>query len=178
MLAQYEILERRFLFKRSVFPSKWGRGIGERFSLAGDYSGYPVSLYDHYVKNESGKIVWTSLSLEMLFAGELEIILEPIDGEVSARFDWKEGLIAMESDLERFRLWSNVEEMGALLVDDLLRERLGDFSGKGSFRLSKGFFEYRESGRMLDEAARVRFQNALIILAGLGDRVAELEGPT
>lgn len=175
MLAQYEILERRFQFKRTVFPSKWGKGVGERFSLSGRYGGYPISLYDHYHEGESGKVVWTSLSLEMLFAGELEILLEAVDGDVLARFDRKVGLKAIEPSSESFALYANDEKIGEQLLEESLQQRLSDFQGKGSFRLSKGFFEYRESGLMLDGAARIRFQNALLILAELGDRVAGLD---
>ena len=48
MLAQYEIMEKRFRLQRKIYPSKWGKGIGERYVLSGDFHGYPISLYDHY----------------------------------------------------------------------------------------------------------------------------------
>ena len=177
MLAQYEIFEKRFQFKRSVFPSKWGSGIGERFSLSGSYGGYPVSLYDHYREGESGKTLWTSLSFEMLFAGELEVLLDSINGDELARFDRKPELVKSEVATGAFLIYSDLQGIGDRLLNDSLRSRFDEFQGKGSFRLSKGFFEYRESGRILDESARVRFQAALMILAELGDRVAELNRP-
>ena len=177
MLIQYEILEKRFQLKRSVFSSKWGSGIGERFSLSGAYGGYPVSLYDHYHESKSGKTLWTSLSLEMLFAGELENVLEAVDGDEQARFDRKAEFVTGESPIESFAIYSDNQTIGDQLLNESLRRRLAEFQGNGSFRLSKGFFEYRESGRILDEAARIRFQAALMILVELGDRVAELNRP-
>lgn len=176
MLAQYEILERRFQFKRTVYTSKWGGGIGERHSLSGSFSGYPVSLYDHYREGESGKVVWTTLAMEMLYAGEREIVLEAVDGDELARFERKAEMAAVDSALEGFALYADVEDLGERLIDESLQERINRFRGTGSFRLSKGFFEYRETGRILDEAARIRFQEALTVLAELGDRVAELVG--
>ncbi len=177
MLVQYEILERRFQLKRSAFSSKWGSGIGERFSLSGAYGGYPVSLYDHYHESKSGKTLWTSLSLEMLFAGELEILLEATDGDEQARFDRKAEFVKTESPIASYVIYSDSQAIGDRLLNESLRSRLEEFQGKGSFRLSKGFFEYRESGRILEDATRIRFQSALMILAELGDSVAELNRP-
>ena len=69
MLAQYEIMEKRFRLQRKIDPSKCGKGIGERYALSGDFHGYPISLYDHYRGSGQSKETWTSLTLEMFLRG-------------------------------------------------------------------------------------------------------------
>lgn len=173
MLAQYEILEKRFRLKRKTYPSKWGKGIGERHTLSGEYHGYPVSLYDHYRESGKGKERWTSLSLEMLFAGELEMCLEPHEGDAAARFPKRDSLSRVDCELKEYSLYSDSETLAKKLFDSPTCERVSECKFAGSFRLSKGFFEYRESGLMVDDAMRLRFQDALRLLADLGDRLAE-----
>lgn len=174
MLAQYEILEKRFRLQLKTYPSKWGKGIGERYSLSGDFHGYPVNLYDHYRGSGRSRETWTTLTLEMLFAGELEIRLEPVDGDRAARFPRSDSLIKMDCELANFEIYTDKEAIGKSLLDGPTSERIGQFQGSGSFRLSKGFFEYRESGQMGNEAMRIRFQEALRLLADLGDRLSEI----
>tara|TARA_B100000902_G_scaffold353706_1_gene365374 strand:- start:418 stop:621 length:204 start_codon:yes stop_codon:yes gene_type:complete len=62
-----------------------------------------------------------------------------------------------------------------LLLNKSTCEQITQFKGMGCFRLSKGFFEYRECGKIGDAAMRIRFQEALKIQADLGDRVSELK---
>lgn len=174
MLAQYEILEKRFLLKLKTYPSKWGRGIGERYALSGDFHGYPVSLYDHYRGSGQSKETWTSLTLEMLFVGELEICLEPVNGDSTARFPRTDSLIQIGSEKDDIAVYTDQEVIGKKLLNGPSSERIAQFKGSGSFRLSKGFFEYRESGVMRDEAMRIHFQEALRLLADLGDRLSEI----
>jgi len=178
MLAQYEILEKRFRLKRKTYPSKWGKGIAERHSLSGEFRGYPISLYDHFRGGGKDKEIWTSLTLEMLFAGELEIVLEPHEGDAAARFPTGDSLSLVECELIGYSLYSDSELLAKKLFDLPTCERVSDIEAVGSFRLSKGFFEYRESGLMLDETMRIRFQEALRLLADLGDRLAELTEKT
>ena len=177
MLTQYTALEKRFYFTRKRYPSKWGRGIGDRYSLSGDFQGYPITLYDHFRGEGSAKQVWTSLSLEMLFAGEMEALIEPSIGDDAARFPKGESLEDVGATAGAFSVFSNSVGIGRDLLDAELNERFERFKGRGSFRLSKGFFEYRESGRMIDETKRLAFQDALAILAALGDRLSELQAP-
>lgn len=176
MLDQYHVFEKRFWFQLKVYPSKWGKGIGERYTLYGDYHGFPVTLYDHFHGSGRKKERWTSLSLEMLFAGELEIVLESRNGDVAARFSRSESVVDIGCQAGEFAVFSDSEAIGKSLLDGETGDRIAQFGSPGSFRLSKGFFEYRESGLMLDEKMRIRFQAALGILADLGDRLAELVG--
>jgi hypothetical protein len=53
-------------------------------------------------------------------------------------------------------------------------ERLSATGNGGYFRLSKGFFEYRETGRMETPEKRVRFQDALLAMAELADCLGTL----
>jgi len=85
--------------------------------------------------------------------------------------------VKTESPIASYVIYSDSQAIGDRLLNESLRSRLEEFQGKGSFRLSKGFFEYRESGRILEDATRIRFQSALMILAELGDSVAELNRP-
>lgn len=107
MLAQYEIMEKRFRLQRKIYPSKWGKGIGERYALSGDFHGYPISLYDHYRGSGQSKETWTSLTLEMLFAGELEILLEPVEGDRGACFAIGDSSMRVDAGLENFEVYSN-----------------------------------------------------------------------
>jgi hypothetical protein len=176
MLAQYEILEKRFRLQRKTYPSKWGKGIGERYALSGDFHGYPISLYDHYRGSGQSKETWTSLTLEMLFSGELEIVLERVDGgDLGARFARADSLMRVDAGLENFEVYTNSDTIIESLLNKSTCEQITEFQGMGCFRLSKGFFEYRESGQMGDAAMRIRFQEALRLLADLGDRLSELK---
>ena len=175
MLAQYEIMEKRFRLQRKIYPSKWGKGIGERYALSGDFHGYPISLYDHYRGSGQSKETWTSLALEMLFAGELEILLETVEGDRGARFARGDSLMRVDAGLENFEVYTNSNTIIELLLNKSTCEQITEFKGVGCFRLSKGFFEYRECGQMGDAAMRIRFQEALKILADLGDRLSELK---
>ncbi len=174
MLAQYSTLEKRFGFQRKTVGSLWGAGIGEHVSLSGDYRGYPVSLYDHHRGRGSSRVEWTSLVVETLFSGELELRIE-FSGTMNnasfrelpgGRILWEEGGAA---------LVTNRKEAEEFLLSDPVLGRLRDFAEKelcGAFSLSKGFLEYRETGEMKSDAMRVRFQEALLLLADLADAVS------
>ena len=174
MLQQYEILERRFHLKRKTYKSAWGQGIGERTSLSGEFRGYPLSLYDHSHESDPQKRVWTTLAFEMLFAGELELVLNPTFDENEARYEPSESLITVEPGMDLYAMSSNDPNKAGQFLNGPLIERLAAFSGKGSFRLSKGFLEYREMGRMTDPTMRTRYQEAMLLLADMGDRIEEL----
>lgn len=173
MLSQYGILEKRFRFKRHAFTSKWGAGIGERHSLSGEYRGYAIAIYDHFKGKGSQKRVWTSLTLEATFAGERDFYVESSATEIEARFDSGSGERESCGHAGDFEIWRLGEDTDPGFSDCLKSERLAAFQGLGAFRLSKGFFEYREKGRLVDEAMRMRFQEALLILAEMADRVSE-----
>ncbi len=172
-LKQYAILERRFYLKRQTFRSKWGKGIGERCRLQGDYHGYPIAIYSHFHGSGSGKQEWTSLTMELLFAGDIEFDLAFSRSSSGARF---EKLLPGEPrDLAPgIELVASCESMVEPVMGAVL-ERLAQIAGKselGVFRLAKGFLEYRESGLMLDDAFRIRFQEALLIMGELGDALS------
>jgi len=176
MLSQYGVLEKRFRLKRHAFASKWGAGIGERHSLSGEYRGYPVAIYDHFKGEGSNKRVWTSLTLEATFAGEREFIIESSATDDEARFDIAPGERVSCGEAGDFKIWRSGEDTDPGFLGSLKSDRLAAFRGSGAFRLSKGFFEYREKGRLVDEAMRLRFQEALLILAEMADRVSEYVG--
>jgi len=97
-----------------------------------------------------------------------------VDGDASARFPRSDSLIKLDCEQANFEIYTDQETIGKSLFDGPTIERIGQFQGSGSFRLSKGFFEYRESGQMGNEAMRIRFQEALRLLADLGDRLSEI----
>ena len=176
MLAQYGVLEKRFRLKRHAFTSKWGAGIAERHSLRGEYRGYPIALYDHFLGKGSKKRLWTSLTLEATFAEEREFVIESPSTADEARFRDRTKEVSPSGEAGPFRITSLNGQSDAGFVDALATERLASFEGPGAFRLSKGFFEYRETGLLVDEATRLRFQEALLILAEMADRVSEYVG--
>lgn len=172
-LKQYAVLERRFYLQRQTFRSKWGKGIGERCRLQGDYHGYPIALYSHFHGTGSGKREWTCVTMELLFAGEIEFDIVFSSSDSQARFE--KPLAGEHRELAPgIELVASCEAM----VEPVLRavhERLLQFAIKpelGVFRLSKGFLEYREAGLMIDDACRIRFQEALLIMGETGDALS------
>lgn len=176
MLSQYGVLEKRFRLKRHAFASKWGSGIGERYSLSGEYRGYPIAIYDHFRGSGRKKRIWTSLTMEATFAGEREFLIESPLTEDEARFNGGAKDLILCGEAGPFRIRCSDDNSDAGLAGALGTERLAAFEGPGAFRLSKGFFEYREKGRLVDESMRLRFQEALLILAEMADRVSEYNG--
>lgn len=176
MLAQYGVLEKRFRLERRTFHSKWGKGIGERHRLDGAYRSYPVALYSHFHQEGRRKQEWTSLTMELLFAGEIEFDIVFDQSAPEARFPMPIG----QSELGLsggVRIVSDDADLSKLVAEKPIQDRLarlGASSGVGVFRLSKGFLEYRESGLMLDDKTRERFQDALLISGDLADALSLL----
>lgn len=174
MLAEYEVLEKRFGLERRVTRSKWGKGIGEHCSLSGSYRGYPVSLYSHYHGEGKERTIWTTLAFEAPFAGELEMRIEFPKTSEEARFSpiedgtdvvWGDGAKLLCSDGDLFEI----------LKTEAVADRLAVFAqkwGQGAVLLSKGFLEYRETGWMDREEQRLRFQQAFLLLGDLADAVS------
>lgn len=170
---QYETLEKRFTLKRKITPTKWGSGIGERFTLQGEFRGYPVSIYNHYHKNEGKKQEWTSLVVEMLFAEKLAFDVVFNSSQNAAKFDAMNAEYSIEAG-EGIAYNVNRDNAEGLLSEKLL-ERLAMLEKKqtcGVLRLSKGFLEYREAGVMTSEEMRIRFQDALLLSAELADQIS------
>lgn len=170
---QYDVLEKRFGLTRRVTHSRWGKGIGERFSLDGQSRGYPLSLYDHFSKKENVRHEWTSLVFEALFAGEVEFCIEFPGTQEGSRFssgDWPINDAAQAGvDI------SASESLGKIFLEEGTAKRLEFFAGQpvcGTIRLSKGFLEYRETGLMEDEKTRLRFQEAILLLADVCDSLS------
>ncbi len=173
MLEQYEVLEKRFALSRRVSQSRWGKGIGEHYSLHGESRGYPLSLYSHFLKKGKRRADWTSLVFEALFAEDVEFCIEFRGTEDLARFDnrkdWrsraeKEGAVLNAS-----------EDLASIWADEGVTRRFQFLSKQervGAIRLSKGFLEYREVGFMEDEAQRLRFQEAILLLAMICDALS------
>ena len=176
MLSQYNVLEKRFRLKRHTFTSKWGSGIGERHSLSGDYRGYPIAIYDHFHGKGRSRRAWTSLTLEATFAGEREFVIESLATVDGARFSSGNEAKMKYGDTGAFTIIGLDEDKDTAFADRLASDCLADFNSPGAFRLSKGFFEYRELGLLMDEATRLRFQEALLILADMADGVSEYVG--
>lgn len=173
MLKQYAVLEKRFGLTRRVSPSRWGKGIAERFTLHGDSRGYPLSLYSHFVKKGKERTEWTSLVFEALFAGNVELCIEFTVTDLQARFEPREnwssrlefaGVVVLASE-DLGEVWKN-ERVGKCLA------LMAKHDSLGAIRLSKGFLEYRESGQMEDEARRRRFQEAILLLANICDALS------
>lgn len=174
MLQQYEVLRMRFGLERRVAHSKWGRGIAERYSLSGRYRGYPVSLYEHYHKTDDGRVDWTSLVFEILFVAEFEMRIKFENTQGLAVFPKLEGAgVALEESSFTLEV-SQSRALDSLRASGLV-ERLERFGGRetgGAISLSKGFLEYREVGSMESETMRLRFQEALLLLADLADALS------
>ena len=179
MLQQYEVLEKRFRLTRKRHRSKWGSGIGERFTLEGDYRGYPVSLYDHFHGGGRERIAWTSLVLEVLFAELLELDIVFASSSSEASFGPpREGtrVIFEEGGL---RVWASEAELAEFVLSPEIRDRLLSMAKRscsGVVRLSKGFLEYREKGFIKDDSKRAAYQDALILLADLADQISIFKG--
>ncbi len=109
----------------------------------------------------------------MLFAGERQIAIESENGEAAAKFPGDDSLALLVPSLGAYAIRSDDPSIEGVFQDESVSSRIERFEGRGAFRLSKGFFEYRETGRMLDEAKRIRYQDALMILAAIGDRLSE-----
>lgn len=170
MLKQYQVLESRFGLSRRVAQSRWGKGIGEHHSLNGEHRGYPLSLYSHFVKRDKARADWTSLVFEALFAEDLEFRIEFQGTEPEARFDEQNQIPPFRAH-ELCNL-SSSEDLSPVLRDESVAKRLVFLSSQGScgaIRLSKGFLEYREVGVMETDAQRLRFQEAIMLLASLAD---------
>ncbi len=173
MLRQYEVLEKRFGLSKRVTQSRWGKGIGERCSLHGDSRGYPLSLYDHFVKGEGGKQEWTSLVLEALFAGDIEFLMEFEGTQEGARFD-RPQRFQVKGLYSGATVFSS-DSLKDVFEDEAVVKRLEFLSKQsvcGSVRLNKGFLEYREVGVVVSEVQRLRFQEAILMLATLCDRLS------
>jgi hypothetical protein len=77
----------------------------------------------------------------MLFAGELEILLEPVEGDRGALFAIGDSLMRGDAGLENFEGYTNSNTIIELLLNKSTCEQITQFKGVGCFRLSKGFFE-------------------------------------
>ncbi len=183
MLKQYEVLEKRFQLKRKSYRNKWGSEF--RHNLSGNYKGYSLSLYNHYHGKWNAKQEWTSLSLEVLFAGEACLVIIPLVGDVLAKFAIPKEASRIDfserSSLSNFEVWSNQEALFEKWPDSLSQRFEKslialDGSNAGCFQLSKGFLEYRESGLMVDDEKRARFQEALLLMGEFADHVSIVSG--
>ncbi len=173
MLKQYHVLEKRFGLSRRVSQSRWGKGIGERFSLHGDSRGYPLSLYSHFVKKEKKRTDWTSLVFEALFAEGVEFSIEFKGTEFESKFEEVKSLTC-QIDSETFPGKSS-EDLSKIWNDEAIVKRfqfLSNQATSGAIRLNKGFLEYREVGVMKTEEQRLRFQEAILLLASLCDALS------
>lgn len=173
MLKQYHVLEKRFGLSRRVSQSRWGKGIGERFSLHGESRGYPLSLYSHFLKKEKERTDWTSLVFEALFAEGVEFSIDFKGTQLESKFERCDPLEFVHED-EMFTA-SSSEDLAAIWNDEAVARR-AEFLSKqatvGAIRLSKGFIEYREVGIMDSEEQRLRFQEAILLLAGICDALS------
>ncbi len=173
VLSQYQVLEKRFGFTRRVSQSRWGKGIGERYSLHGESRGYPLSLYSHFLKKDKRRTDWTSLVFEVLFVEDLEFCIEFSGMQKAAAFSSGKDYASVEKR-EKVTL-SATEDLSRVWNDESVAKRLqviGSQATVGAIRLSKGFLEYREIGFMEGEAERLRFQEAILLLASLSDALS------
>ncbi len=173
VLKQYEVLEKRFGFTRRVSQSRWGKGIGEHYSLHGESRGYPLSLYSHFLKKDKRRTDWTSLVFEVLFVEDLEFCIEFSGMQKAAAFSSGKDYASVEKR-EKVTL-SATEDLSRVWNDESVAKRLqviGSQATVGAIRLSKGFLEYREIGFMEGEAERLRFQEAILLLASLSDALS------
>ena len=173
MLEQYAVLEKRFGLTRRVSQSRWGKGIGERYSLYGESRGYPLSLYSHFHKKDRTRTDWTSLTFEALFAGEIEVRIEFKGTEPGARFSRREDRGA-SAEVAGAKVFAS-EDLAAIWKDQRVSARLASLAKQecpGAIRLSKGFLEYREIGQMEEESQRLRFQEAILLLGSICDALS------
>jgi|GEM_PF-592632 len=172
---QYEQLRKRFGFELRRFSSRWGWNIGERYVVDGRYRGYSVRVYEHFQTGEKGRQRWTSMTFELLFTGGLEWLIEAEGTQRQSRFETPEALFEKENAIEgapEARVRLNDPGWKGLVLESESLERVNRFFAKteiGSIRLSKGFLEYRESGVLRENEMRIRFQDAILILADLAD---------
>ncbi len=173
---QYSIFEKRFRLERRTFRSQWGKGMGSRFSLEGEFRGYPVRLYSHYQGEGRGKKTWTSLTFETLFTGELAATINAKEGDPPARFKVPDGLLdADDPPNNAYAFHSSDSGLWPSVWTSETDGRLSQLeaTGKsGSICVSKGFLEYRESSEMDTEESRLRFQIAILLLADLADALS------
>lgn len=173
MLKQYLVLEKRFGLSRRVSQSRWGKGIGENCSLHGDSRGYPLSLYSHFVKKEKARRDWTSLVFEALFAENVYFCLEFSGTQSESRFE-QNAFPQIFVERDGLAIWSS-ENLSKIWADEGVVRRMEFLSKQtscGSIRLSKGFLEYREEGMMEEEEQRLRFQEAILLLASICDALS------
>lgn len=173
VLKQYETLVKRFTLKRKTTPTKWGAGIGERFTLKGDFRGYPISIYSHYNDRSGKKQEWTSLVVEILFAEQMAFDVVFDSSQEAAKFNAMDVDYSIDAG-EGIAFKVNRKDAQDFVSEKLL-ERLAVLTKKetcGVLRLSKGFLEYRETGVMTSEEMRIRFQDALLLSAELADLVS------
>jgi len=174
MLAQYEILGKRFGLEEKVARSRWGSGLGERHSLSGKYRGYPLSLYTHHRIVAGKRREWTSLCAELLFAGLSELHISFKDTQEGARFA-RPGSEQARVESASWIAESPTESLLEVFKDPSLSARMGKFAALrdcGALRLSKGFAEYREEGRIQSDSVRHRFQEATLLLGDLADALS------
>lgn len=171
-LRQYDELAKRFRLELRTHRNGWGLGIGERHSLSGEVRGYPVSIYAHFRGKGRRRVTWTSLAMEALFAGELELRVAFPGTQPSARFAAGPELAAVASAPPGVEAWASEAEAAEIFDGEGAPEalaRLAKRPAAGAICLSKGFFEYREVGTVRDDAGRARFQEAMLALACLAD---------
>ena len=178
MLEQFEIMRKRFGFELRRFGSKWGWGIGEHYALEGRYRGYSVHVYEHFHASDKEKQHWTSITFELLFTGGLELLVETPGTQERARFEHLHSVqktdAALGNDLS-VTVYLNDPKWKALDLEEAQLERMKRFFGNasmGSIRLSKGFIEYREAGALRENEMRIRFQDAILVLADISDALS------
>lgn len=174
MLIQYLVLEKRFGLVRRVSSSRWGTGISERVSLHGENRGYPLSLYRHYLNESGGKTEWTSLVFEALFAGCLEFSIEYSGTQERSRFPESTDFVQLNED-RGCRIWISDSAAADVFQGQVVNKWMAAFGEQpscGCVRLSKGFLEYREWGVIETEDQRLRFQEAIVLLASLCDALS------
>lgn len=177
MLSQYEMLEKRFGLDHRIAQSKWGKGIGEHHRLDGTYHGCTVSLYSHYKQLGKRRVVWTSLVFETLYAEEFEFDIELGNVPKGARYPRKDYVSVQEIYPRTLLLENRTEVDSSLLVSEKALRRIGALAKReraGAIRLAKGFLEYRESGELLSDEMRERFQDAFLLLGELADGIGEV----
>jgi len=175
MLEQYELIRKRFGFELKRFGSKWGWGIGEHYVLEGAYRGYPVRVYEHFHEGNGPKQYWTSMTFELLITGGLELIIEAGGTEEKARYQRIHSVQKTRDTLTELlgiSMYQNDPNWTELIFEKDQIERVKRFFSKeslGAIRLSKGFLEYRESGILRESEMRIRYQDAILVLADLAD---------
>ena len=178
MLEQYEVMRKRFGFELRRFGSKWGWGIGEHYALEGRYRGYSVHVYEHFHESDRRKQRWTSMTFELLFTGGLELLAETPGTQEEARFERLHLVEKTDSALGKdlgVALCLNDPKWKPLDLEEAQLERMKRFfenASMGAIRLSKGFIEYREAGTLRESDMRIRFQDAILVLADISDALS------